>query len=182
MASAGESFIDAFDYVMTRLGTRLEGLDDHEYLWEPVSGCWSLRPGSDGRWRLDGEGGGGPPPNPVPFTTIAWRIGHLGALCLGGFAKAAFGAGMPSPDSYEFSPDAAGVKDFLGSNYAEWREGLAGLDATAWNAQLGSTFGPYGESTRIDLALHVLDEVVHHAAEVGVLRDLYAQRAELGPN
>jgi hypothetical protein len=27
------------------------------------------------------------------------------------------------------------------------------------------------------LALHVLDEVIHHGAEIGLLRDLYAHRA-----
>jgi hypothetical protein len=31
----------------------------------------------------------------------------------------------------------------------------------------------------VDLALHVLDEVVHHAAEVGLLRDLYVRRRQL---
>ena len=40
----------------------------------------------DGRWRLDGGGGGGPAPDPVPVTTIAWRLGHLGGMALGGFA------------------------------------------------------------------------------------------------
>jgi hypothetical protein len=34
--------------------------------------------------------------------------------------------------------------------------------------------GPYAESNTVDLALHVLDEVVHHGAEIGLLRDLYA--------
>ena len=40
--------------------------------------------------------------------------------------------------------------------------------------------GPYAESSTVDLALHVLDEVVHHGAEVGLLRDLYAHRGSLG--
>jgi hypothetical protein len=31
-----------------------------------------------------------------------------------------------------------------------------------------------------DLALHILDELTHHAAEIGVLRDLYRQRDSLG--
>jgi hypothetical protein len=31
----------------------------------------------------------------------------------------------------------------------------------------------------IDLALHVLDEVIHHGAEVGLLRDLYFRRSSL---
>ncbi|MGH9171906.1 MAG: DinB family protein [Acidimicrobiales bacterium] len=180
MANPGESIIEAFDYVTERLNGRLEGLGDEEYLWEPVSGCWSLRQHADGRWLLDGDGGGPPPPDPVPFTTIAWRIGHIGGLVLGGFAKAAFGGGEPAPDSWDFPVAAAGVKEFLGSHYAAWRAGMASLDGAGWEAKLGPTFGPYGESTRYDLALHVFDEVVHHAAEVGVVRDLYVQRSELG--
>jgi hypothetical protein len=31
----------------------------------------------------------------------------------------------------------------------------------------------------VDLALHVFDEIVHHGAEVGVLRDLYLRRDQL---
>jgi len=38
---------------------------------------------------------------------------------------------------------------------------------------LGPGWGPYATSTTFDLGLHVFDEVVHHAAEVGLLRDLY---------
>jgi hypothetical protein len=37
-----------------------------------------------------------------------------------------------------------------------------------------AAFGLYADSNTLDLALHVLDELVHHAAEVGVLRDLWA--------
>gem|GEM_PF-4928029 len=36
-------------------------------------------------------------------------------------------------------------------------------------------WGPYAEATWLDLALRVLDELAHHGAEVGLLRDLYAQ-------
>jgi hypothetical protein len=32
----------------------------------------------------------------------------------------------------------------------------------------------------VDLALHVLDEVIHHGAEVALLRDLFAHRAAPG--
>jgi hypothetical protein len=31
----------------------------------------------------------------------------------------------------------------------------------------------------VDLVLHVLDEVIHHGAEVGLLRDLYLRRDQL---
>lgn len=28
----------------------LEGLNDEEYFWEPVAGCWSVRRSVHGRW------------------------------------------------------------------------------------------------------------------------------------
>src|SRR3954467_12148787 len=46
---------------------RLEGLTDEEYFWEPVAGCWTIRPADDGRFLCDGEW---PAPEPPPFTTI----------------------------------------------------------------------------------------------------------------
>src|SRR3954462_708556 len=81
-----------FDYVWDRFLTRVGGLGDEEYFWEPVAGCWSLRQVGDGRWQLDGDGGGGPDPDPLPVTTIAWRLGHIGGT-LAGFARMRFGDG-----------------------------------------------------------------------------------------
>jgi hypothetical protein len=83
--------ITTFDYAWARLTGRLSGLTDEEYFWEPVAGCWSLRQGQDGRWHLDGGGGGGPAPDPAPVTTIAWRLGHLGGMAVGGSANRRFG-------------------------------------------------------------------------------------------
>ena len=66
-----------------QLRPRLDGLTDEEYLWEPVPGMWSIRPRgtstapvsigasdftADYAW---------PEPDPVPATTIAWRLAHL---------------------------------------------------------------------------------------------------------
>ena len=41
---------------------------------------------------------------------------------------------------------------------------------------LGPTWGPYGDSTFLALMLHALDEVIHHSAEIALLRDLYRAR------
>ena len=175
MGEISASMITAFDYVWGRLA----GLTDEEYFWEPVAGCWSLRPGHDGRWQLDGGGGGGPAPDPVPFTTIAWRLGHLGGLALGGFADRRFSGGTLTTEQIDFPAGAAAVPGFLDEHYRRWRAGLAGLGPDEWTAPLGPAWGPYAESSTVDLTLHVLDEVVHHGAEVGVLRDLYADRGTL---
>jgi len=78
-----------------------------------------------------------------------------------------------------FPPDAAAVPGFLDEHYRNWRAGLAGLSPDQWAAPLGPAWGPYAESNTVDLALHVLDEVIHHGAEVGLLRDLYSHRSSL---
>jgi hypothetical protein len=178
LADNSESLLRTFDYVFARTLERVDGLSDHEYFWEPVPGCWTLRQGADGRWTLDGGGGGGPAPDPVPITTIAWRIGHLGGMALGGFATARFDANL-TENAKEFPGTADGVKTFLEANYQAWRDALGGLDEAGWNAALGPSWGEYADDNTFDLALHVLDEVVHHSAEVGVMRDLYSQRASL---
>jgi hypothetical protein len=176
MGIIGTSITSTFDHVYDRLVGRLDGLSDEEYFWEPVAGCWSLRQGDDGRWLLDGGGGGGPAPDPVPITTIAWRIGHAGGLALGGFADRFFGDGCLTPEAIEFPSRAAGVPGFLDANYRAWRSGLAGLPDAAWEELLGPAWGPYATSNTLDLALHVLDELAHHGAEISLLRDLYAAR------
>jgi len=177
-ATAG-SLITAFDYVWARVTGRLAGLTDEEYFWEPVAGCWSLRQGDGGRWQLDGGGGGGRAPDPVPVTTIAWRLGHLGGMAVGGFANRRFGDGALTTARIGFPPGAAAVPGFLDGHYRAWRGGLAGLSPGEWAAPLGPSWGPYAEATTVDLALHVLDEVIHHGAEIGVLRDLYSHRDSL---
>jgi hypothetical protein len=179
MDDIARSLITAFDYVWERLADRLGGLTDEEYFWEPVAGCWSLRPDGLGRWRLDGGGGGGPAPDPVPVTTIAWRLGHLGGMAVGGFVDQRFGAGTLTVADMNFPSDAAAVPGFLDENYQACRAALSGLSPEEWAAPLGPSWGPYAQDNTVDLALHVLDEVVHHGAEVGLLRDLYAQRASL---
>jgi DinB superfamily len=179
MNETGGALITAFDYVWARLAGRLSGLTDEEYFWEPVPGCWSLRQDEHGRWRLDGGGGGGPAPDPAPVTTIAWRLGHLGGMAVGGFANQRFGDGTLTTARISFPPGAGPVPAFLDGHYQNWRSGLAALSPDEWTAPLGPSWGPYSESNTVDLALHVLDEVVHHGAEIGLLRDLYAHRSSL---
>lgn len=177
-ATAG-SLMTTFDYVWARLASRLSGLTDEEYFWEPVAGCWSLRQNGQGRWHLDGGGGGGPAPDPVPVTTIAWRLGHLGGMAVGGFANRRFGDSKKTAAQIDFPASAAAVPGFLEEHYRSWRAGLAGLSPGEWTAPLGPSWGPFAQANTVDLALHVLDEVIHHGAEVGLLRDLYSHRSSL---
>lgn len=177
MADVGNSLTKAFDYVWGRFLDRLTGLSDGEYFWEPVPGCWSVRQGAGGRWAMDG--GTGPAQEPAPVTTIAWRVGHIG-MALAGFADSLFGAGTLRPEDVELAPSAAAVPAFLQASYRPWRQGIGSVGEPRWWRAIGAAFGPYAEEATADLALHVFDELVHHAAEVSLLRDLYLRKDQLG--
>src|ERR1700761_6516976 len=71
-----------------QLRPRLDGLTDHEYFWEPVPGCWTVRrrgassaPASAGAGEFTMDYG--EPQSPEAVTTIAWRLAHL----IGGLAE-----------------------------------------------------------------------------------------------
>jgi hypothetical protein len=174
--SIRDSITSVFDEVWRRTRGRLGGLTDAEYLWEPASDGWTLRPDADGRWHIDGEGGGGPAPDPTPVTTIAWRIGHVG-LMFADFGTRLFHGRNITLDEVEFSGTAAGGLAFLETAYhTHWREPLGAMSDERWWTPCGPTFFGYADHPVIDAVLHVLDEFTHHAAELGVLRDLYPHR------
>jgi hypothetical protein len=101
-------------------------------------------------------------------------------MAVGGFASRLFGDGSLTTARISFPAGAGEVRGFLDEHYRNWRTGMAGLSPDEWAAPLGPSWGPYAESNTVDLALHVLDEVIHHGAETGLLRDLFAHRASLG--
>jgi hypothetical protein len=77
----------------------------------------------------------------------------------------------------EFSGTAAGGLEFLETAYrVHWREPLGMMADERWWEPSGPTFSGYADHPVLDTVLHVLDEFTHHAAEFGVLRDLYSHR------
>ena len=166
-------------YWDVHLRPRLDGLSDEEYFWEPVEGCWSLRRAPDGGWRLDG---GRPEPSPPPVTTIAWRLVHVGATCLANRASAFFGGADVPAGADMFDPrlvpaDLPGGADaavaFLERSYRRWHDGIAALDEEGLGRPLGPRGGPYAEDPMAELVAHINREVMHHGAEIALLRDLY---------
>ncbi len=71
-------FLAQWDYIVETLDERLTGLTDEEYLWQPSSSVWTVRPGPDGKPLPDTEVWA-PTGDAAPPRTIAWSIGHLGA-------------------------------------------------------------------------------------------------------
>jgi hypothetical protein len=165
-----QSTISLLDYVWPRVRSRLDGVADDEYLWEPVPGCWSIRP-HGALWEVERQV---PPPEPPPLTTIAWRTWHIGSECVSGFYQRAFEARALDLAEREWFSTAAAALTALDQAWAVFSTCFHELDDEAISRELGPAFGPYATDTRADLLLHVADELIHHGAEVALLRDLFA--------
>ena len=163
------------DYVHGRLNGQVETMSDAEYLWEPVPGCWSVRPGEDGVFRAEKTY---PDPKPAPFTTIAWRLWHIGGDCLLSYSDRFFEG--QDRDVREWPGTVADATQELNREWARFRAHVEAADDEALARPLGPAGGPYADDTYHALVLHALDEMIHHTAEVGVIRDLYRHRAADG--
>ncbi|MFC5057424.1 DinB family protein [Saccharothrix xinjiangensis] len=165
------------------LRPRLDGLGDEEYAWEPVAGCWSVRPRGASTAPM-AVGGGDlvlefavPEPVPAPVTTISWRLAHLVVGVLGARAASHFGGPPVGYETFDYPATAAGALARLDEAYARWRDGVAGLGERDLARPCGPAEGPYAEHPLAALVLHVNREVLHHGAEVLLLRDLYRHGA-----
>ncbi len=194
--------LEQFDFARERLVGRLTGpvmdsgngtevdvgpMTDEEYLWEPVPGCWSVRRRTDGpgprATTLDGAGDWGrdaapyPHPQPPPFTTLAWRLSHLSEL-LTLRADHTAGSHRLTRDDYRSTGDAAGATAAFEAGATAWRQALLGVDDKALDTVGYSTY-PHGsdpEDPFIDIVWWVNQELLHHGAEIALLRDLYRAR------
>lgn len=148
---------------------RLRALTDDEYMWEPYPGSWSIRREDDGSWQKDR---GNPiAPEPEPLTTIAWRMAHIVEMLMRRSANQ-FGA-------KGYVPDTAGTADEavarMRSGYSDWMGGLEALDAAELERPSGSTESQ-PDWPLAALVQHMNRELIHHGAEICLLRDLYRAR------
>ncbi|MFI7427384.1 DinB family protein [Micromonospora sp. NPDC049836] len=162
-----------------QLRDRLDGLTDDEYFWEPAPDCWNVRPRGTGTAPVQGGQGAMtidfamPQPEPPPFTTIAWRLGHVIVGVLAVRNAAHFGRAPTDYQSFEYAPTAAAALAQLDAEYATWQSGVASLGEAGLARPCGEAEGPYAEFPMAALALHINRELIHHLAEVCLLRDLH---------
>jgi DinB family protein len=107
-------------------GPSLETLTDQEYLWEPVPGCWSIRPtGPGGRGEIEQTW---PDPGPAPVTTIAWRLSHLAVGVFGLRASHHFGDGSLTHANAERPLTAKEGVAYFTEQVLRWRWHIERLD------------------------------------------------------
>jgi hypothetical protein len=190
--------LEQFDWACMRLINRMLGPDvdsgngmpvavaamtDDEYLWEPVPGCWSVRRHADGPGRgatsLLGAGEWGrdtawPAPEPPPFTTIAWRLSHLSEMLVMR-SDWTTGSRALTKDAFVNTGDAMDAMAAFRDATEAWRDTLLSVDDAALST-VGLSMYPDGsdpEDPFIDTVWWVNQEVLHHGAEIALLRDLY---------
>lgn len=157
---------------------RLDGLTDDEYFWSPVPRAWSVVPrgtstapiqAGTGEFTIDFAF---PEPVPPPFTTIAWRLGHVivGVLALRNAAH--FGAPPASYETWEYAGSAAAARAQLDAELDTWLRGVRELGEAGLRTPAGPT-EPFPDLPMAALVLHIHRELIHHLSEVALLRDLY---------
>jgi hypothetical protein len=159
-----------YDTALEMLMMRLEGITDEEFLWSPGPRSSTVERRADGRGRPVTASDDAP-----SLRTIAWLVGHLGEM---GFERADYTTGGHSllPGSLDWPLTAAEGLRFLTEGQRRWRAAIGSLDADEVETVGRSQF-PHG----LDPYLPVLEivwwmnrELIHHGAEIAVLRDLYA--------
>ncbi len=144
-----DDLVELYDYATGRLRDRLAGLTDAEWRWSPT--------GDD---RIG----------------LRWRLRHISDL-------------LGEERNWSWLGVASPVRDDVAGQPTSAEEALATLDSAvaamrtalldpglALAVPIGAPAGRYGAATRRSFALHVFDELIHHAAEAALLRDLYADR------
>jgi len=164
---------------------RLAGLTDEEYLWEPAPGAWSIRPRSTATSSHAAGAGelvmdyAWPQPDPAPVTTIAWRLGHVIVGCLGARTASHFGGPPADFQGWTYAATADEALAQLDTAYDAWSAGVETLGEEGLARPVGPAEGPWAESPYADLVLHINRELIHHGAEICLLRDLYLHRKDL---
>jgi hypothetical protein len=149
--------------------SRLEGITDAEYLWEPAPGCLTIRPGTDGGYVLDPVQS-----TDVPLGNIAWRMAHLASsLASHPVAAVAFGPDWPRPDIAAPAGTADEALARLDRAYAHWEAAVGRLSDLDLARKLGPAAGGYSETTVLDLVLHIQAEALQRGADLCLLRDLH---------
>ena len=164
-----DSLLEGLDNAWAPLLPRLADITDDEYLWSPTPECWTVHRTDAGAWVVDRSDDD---PEPAPFTTIAWRCWHIAVDALDSYSARLFGSTGTGLDGATWVGDAATAQQLLAAAWSTFRGGVAGWGDDLFE-QLGPEWGPFGQHSRMALVLHAQREVIHHGAEIALLRDLY---------
>jgi hypothetical protein len=160
----------------------LEDVDEEDCFWEPSQPCWSVRPRQQagrgwgsGDWVCEDAW---PAPDPLPLTTIAWRMAHLAAWT-DVYRSWTFEDQRLDLLHVEVPGTRDGLYDWLCSGQDRFRAEAEALDDAELVELRPAHYGPHLPIHRLVATMAV--EHTHHGAEIGLLRDLRRGHARLRP-
>ena len=167
-------FLAQWDHVQTQVLGRLAGLTDAELLWEPAPRVLTVRMGADGIARPDAYG---LPPTPDALLprTLAWSIGHLGS---GTLVRADWLVGEHRllDEEVPWPTEAGAAVSLLRRGLDAWRQGIGSMTDGDLDT-VGRSAYPHGLDPQLpllDIVWWVNKELIEHASEIWLMRDLYA--------
>jgi hypothetical protein len=104
-------------------------------------------------------------------TTIAWRLSHIAGPILANRNANHFGGPSFDIQTFAWPGSAQAALDLIDDGYARWSAGVQALDEAALARGVGHN-EPW-PAPLAGLVLHVNREIIHHGAEVALLRDLF---------
>ncbi|MFI6564412.1 DinB family protein [Streptomyces sp. NPDC050534] len=117
-------------------------------------------------------------PDASPVTTIAWRLGHLHSNFAGDW-EWTFGERSRDPhELVDFTPSAALAVQRFWATVDRWRESVATVSDEQLDT-VGFSQYPYGsnpDEPYIAVLWGINLELIHHMAEIALLRDLWRAR------
>ena len=176
-------------HVREHLRPRLDGLADEEYFYDPSGRgrAWTVHPRvADGEQPPTSmQGGAGamvidfefPEPDPAPLTTIAWRLGHILVALLAMRSHDHLGGPPADYMSWDYAATAEEALAQFDIEYERWISGVRAWSEEDLQVAVGEAEGPWAECSRATLVAHINRELIHHLAEISLLRDLWAHRA-----
>ncbi|MFJ8630779.1 DinB family protein [Streptomyces sp. NPDC093568] len=121
---------------------------------------------------------GEPEPDDTPVTTIAWRLGHL-HYCFAGQWEWTFGERRQEPKLLvDFTPSAALAVERFWALVDRWRDSVGAMTEEQLDT-VGFSQYPYGsdpDEPFISVLWGANLELIHHMAEIALLRDLWRAR------
>jgi len=183
MTSGADILRSAFADSCQTLRQVLSGVTHAEFFWGPVDGCWTVHRRSEprgvsadgsGEWVIDYDPS---QPRPAPFTTLAWRTVHIAAVNYLYFNYAVGSASLTF--DLEIPGDVAEATGWLLASHEPLTAALAGLSDTDLDRLAPVNWG--GRWPLHKIVATLINEQVHHGAEISMLRDLYWHRDSLGP-
>lgn len=168
------------------LRPRLDGLTDEEYFWQPVPGCWTLSRRGDstapmsigtGEFTMDYAR---PPHDREPVTTIAWRLAHLIDV-FGPPTAPHFDRSRTDQPTIDYPGTADAALRLLDDGHDAWVRDVRALGVGGLARPQGTLSPPaYAHAPMARLILYTHLEIIHHGAEVCLLRDLYLWKNDQG--